>query len=236
MKKLLSTIFALSALAPCSYAIDWTGQGDAGYSQSSGNSDNTSLKVGLEFVGKQDKFTHIFGLGSYAASQDNETSAESYQGKYELNYDIADNTYLLSELTHLDDRFSGYDYQSSLVLGAGYTFVDNETRHFSAEAGAGFRRSKLSTSAANSSTETEEILSAATKYKQQLTATTDFLFNAAVKAGEENTYSEAEAVLAVSMTEALSLKLGYLVKNNSDVPANTKKTDTLTSVSISYKF
>ena len=36
MNKLLATVIILSALAPYSHAIDWSGQGDAGYNQSSG--------------------------------------------------------------------------------------------------------------------------------------------------------------------------------------------------------
>lgn len=244
MQQLLATVITLSALALASnsYAIDWSGQGDAGYNQSSGNSENTSLKIGVKLVGKQQKFTHTFGVGSYVASRENETSAESYNGKYEINYDIAEYTYLLSEVTHIDNRFSGYEYQSTLVFGAGHSFFDNERRHFSVDAGAGVRRARVqlddnaATTTEPTRAEYEEIFSVGTKYKQQLTDNTTFFFNAQLKAGDDNTYSEIEATLRVSMTKSLALNLGYLVKNNSNVPIDTEETDTLTSVSISYKF
>jgi putative salt-induced outer membrane protein YdiY len=40
----------------------------------------------------------------------------------------------------------------------------------------------------------------------------------------------------VAMSDALGLRVGYLIRQNSDAPLGSKSTDTLTTLGISYKF
>jgi putative salt-induced outer membrane protein len=54
--------------------------------------------------------------------------------------------------------------------------------------------------------------------------------------GSDNTYIESLTELKASIVGNLALVLGYLWKHNTDVDPGTDKSDTLTSVSLEYKF
>ena len=57
-----------------------------------------------------------------------------------------------------------------------------------------------------------------------------------VEAGSNNTFLQNDTGLAVSMNDRLALKVGYQVRHNSDVTPGTKKTDTLLTTNLVFKF
>jgi putative salt-induced outer membrane protein len=57
-----------------------------------------------------------------------------------------------------------------------------------------------------------------------------------VQSGGQNTAIANDFAVAVNMTQALALSIGYGVRYNSNPPAGTKSTDQLTTVNIVYSF
>lgn len=234
MKNVLILLTLIILTLPClSLAGDWSGDGDLGYNSVSGNSDSESLALGLNGGYETGKWAHTGEIDAYNASQDNQTSAKSYSLKLQSDYDISETSFAFGNIRYLDDRFSGYETQISLTLGAGRTFIENGNNLFSSQIGAGYRTSELRN---NGGSEDEPIITAGITYNRDLTETTLFENKWSAEAGSDNTYLEGSIALIVSMTDALGIKLSYTAKHNTDVPIDTKKTDRYTTVSLNYKF
>jgi len=220
-------------LATTTQAADWTGEGDLGYNSVSGNSNSESLALALAGGYETGKWLHAAGITAYNASTDDETSAESYELKFQTDYEISQSSYAFGNLRYLDDRFSGYDSQTSVTAGLGKTFIDDGISLFSGQLGAGYRSSEFQD---GSDTESEAIVSGQVTYNRALTATTNFESSWSAESGSENTYLEGGVALIVSMTEQLGLKVSYTAKHNTEVPDGSKNTDRFTTVSLNYKF
>ena len=57
-----------------------------------------------------------------------------------------------------------------------------------------------------------------------------------VEVGSDNTFSESVTSITARLIGALNLVASYTIRNNSDVPLGTEKTDTRTAVSLEYAF
>jgi hypothetical protein len=54
----------------------WTGKGEFGYVQTSGNTDTSALNLALEFTYEKDKWRHRLGATALRSEQDGELDAE----------------------------------------------------------------------------------------------------------------------------------------------------------------
>lgn len=111
--------------------------------------------------------------------------------------------------------------------------IDSEAATFDAELGVGYRKIELLN---NAGTENEAVVSASLIYKRQLTDTTDMDISYFTESGSSNRYSEASAGVRVAISDALGMRAGYLIKQNSDAPVGTKGTDTLMTIGLNYRF
>jgi len=232
-KQFISVALPLLIASTSLQAGEWSGDGDLGYNSVSGNSDSESLALGLNGGYKTGKWAHAGEIDAYNASQNNQTSAKSYNLKLQSDYDLSETSFAFGNLRYLDDRFSGYETQATLTLGTGRTFIEDGNNLFSGQIGLGYRTSELRD---NGGTENEPVATAGITYNRDLTETTIFESKWSAEAGSDNTYLEGGIALIVSMTDALGIKLSYTAKHNTDVPADTKNTDRYTTVSLNYKF
>lgn len=234
MLKLNKTLFVSALLASSiSFAGEWKGEGDLGYNSVAGNSESEALAVKLLISYVQNDWTHKAEVSANTASTDDKTSAEAYTFNFNSRYEFNEDVYGFGNYRYQDDRFSAFEYQSSLTGGVGYHVIKTEETILDAEIGAGFRSSERRL---NQEKEDEAVILGKVSYKQQLTDTTKLESYLLSEAGEENTYLEAEVAVKVAMTEQLALKIAYLAKHNTDVDPGTEKTDRYTTVSLNYNF
>lgn len=232
MKQLLIT--GLLAVTPLAYAEkNWHGEGDLAYNRASGNSSSEALLTKLKLVYEQQRWTHTGQIEAINTSEDDERSAEAYTLRAKSDYAISETLYGFGAFRYEDNRFSGYEYQSSLTGGVGVHLIDDEITQFNVEGGLGYRQSEES---GTGETFDEAIAIGAVKYYRVLTETTRFESDLNTEAGQDNTYIEGVFGVKVKINSRLAMKVAYTVKHNTDVPADTKNTDTLTSVGISYSF
>ena len=226
-----SLIYALASGQATAQA--WTGEGDLGFSQASGNSETETLTAALGITyDPSNNWKHTLALSALNSSQNDERSAENYGLDFNSILDITPRSYLTGNLRFLADNFSGFETQTSVTIAIGTAFVDNAAVKFTGEIGAGFRNSELITG----EEEDETIVTGKSNFNWGISDTTDFESHVLVETGEENTYSEGGLGLRVAISEALGLRIGYLLTNNSDAPEGTVSTDRLTTVGINYKF
>ena len=85
-------------------------------------------------------------------------------------------------------------------------------------------------------TENEAIFRGGAYYKWLFSETAEFRQDLTTEAGSSNTYLESVSAISAKLLGNLALVASYTIKNNSDVPALTEKTDTYTALSLEYLF
>lgn len=227
------TLVVLSLPALAEEESPWSGEGDIGFNKTSGNTETESLLAKLKVVYSKERWVHTAELGAINSSDDGARTAESYEGKWKSDYSYSDTYYAFASTRYEDNRFSGYEYQSTTALGVGAHLIASERTILDVEGGVGYRASEEQ---GTGETLDEGVLLGSLIYQFQLTDTTRFESDFNVEAGQDNTYLVSNLALKVKINAALALKLGYQVKHNTDVPVGTDKTDTLTSISLNYSF
>ena len=211
----------------------WSGNGTLGYTSTSGNTDsnnlNASLQVGYEIL----RWKHSLQVAVIRAETDGDKSADSKSALERSEYALDEKTYVFGQGRYEDDKFSGYDYQASIVVGFGSRFIDSETQLLDLSVGVGYRQFKESDSG---DTVDGLIGTSDLKYVYRFNEHASFNESALVETGSDNTYLQSETALITRIQGNLSAKISYLVKHNTDVPDGTEKTDKITSVALIYEF
>lgn len=232
-KRLIPAACLLVFLPVVQAAADWSGDGEFGLVIASGNTDTENINARFSIARETEKWKHEIRLGALGASSAGDTTAERYEFAGQSNYKLTERSYLFGALRYEDDRFSGFEYQGTLTGGYGRIFIDNGVTTLNAEAGLGYR---LFEPVDTGDSEGDMVARGLLNYSRLLTETTTFANRFLVEAGADNTFYENETSLAAQVVGALAMKLAFIWRHNSDVPAGTKKTDKLTIVSLVYSF
>lgn len=234
----LISIAAL-AIAPLSLLAEeaeeqspWAGKATLGYLATSGNTENSTLNSGFEVGYTSGQWAHLLEAAAISASENEKTTAEAYDLGWKSERKITDHDFLFGRLQWRKDNFGAFDTQFSQTLGYGRRLIDNDKHKLNAELGVGARQSELQLGG----TESETIFTAGGYYRWQLSETAEFRQDLTVEAGGENTYTESVTAISVKLLGKLALVASYTIKNNSDVPPLTEKTDTYTALSLEYLF
>lgn len=213
-------------------ADPWSGNVRLGYLSTTGNSDTENMNFAFGVGYARNKWTHALAGSAVGASDTDQTTAEAYTLGWKSTYDFTEFDYLFGRVDWLKDRFSGYDQQLSETVGYGRRLINRPNQFLNVEVGAGARQSKLR----NGDDENEAIVRLGANYQYQFNESAQFNFDLGVQSGAENTFTEGVAALKTRLIGSLAAVLSYTVRNNTDVPAGSKKTDTLTSVALEYTF
>ena len=211
-------------------ASPWDGKATLGYLATSGNTDNSNLNSGFEVGYTVDSWRHRMIAKAVNATEDQETTAEAYEWGWKSEYNFSEHNYMFGRLSWRKDRFSGYDQQFSQTAGYGRRLIDGDKHQLNAEVGAGARQSELS----DGTTEDEIIFRGGVDYKWQISDNAEFRQDFVVESGGENTYLESVTALSAKVIGGIALVASYTIKNNSEVPVGTEKTDTFTALSLEY--
>ena len=236
---LSSTIILASAFAQTSFAQTWEGQGEAGIIRTTGNTESENLNLGLGLSYIQGKWTNKFVAAAYQQSSDNVDSADSLSADYTLERELTPRSKLFGSLGYLDDDFDGFTEKLTASVGYGYKIIDSTATTWETSAGIGYRdTSTIETDDDGVITETD--ISGATfvalsEFKTSLTANTTFTDTFKSEIGSDNSFFENEAAIDVAMNDRFSLKVGFLVRHNTDPGEGSDETDTITSLSLVYK-
>jgi putative salt-induced outer membrane protein len=209
-----------------------TGRAEFGMVLTSGNSDSSTMNGKFSLTNDTEQWLHVASLDLLRAESESVKTAEHYVLNAKSNYKLQDDQFLFVGLNHDVDKFSGFDYQTSITAGYGRKLYDTEQYKLSLEIGPGYRISKLKAGGDNN----EAIL--------HLGAISKYIINPAsyldgtlvIDTGSSQTITVLALGYVNSLSSSLALKVGYNLKHSSDVPAGTNKSDSITSISLIYSF
>ena len=233
-------LMAVLAIAPLSLLAEeaeeqspWAGKATLGYLATSGNTENSTMNSGFEVGYTSGRWAHLLEATAISASETEDTTAEAYDLGWKSERKISDKDFLFGRLQWRKDNFGAFDTQFSQTLGYGRRLVDNDKHKLNLELGVGARQSELQLFG---SKENETIFTVGGYYKWQFSETAEFRQDLTVEAGGENTYTQSVTAISAKLLGELALVASYTIKNNSDVPPLTEKTDTYTALSLEYLF
>ena len=213
----------------------WKGDLEFGYVDSSGNTEETNVTGKANATWEQDAWRFTMIADALNSESDGERTAEKYFYSNRLGYAFNEYDYIYGYLSYDDDRFSGFDYQTTASIGYGRRIYHTDTFEWNIEVGPGYRYSKYDEGSEEDDSE-ELIGRLATDLSWQISETTSFLQTLSTESGEENTISKSVTALKTQLIGAFSLKLSYTIKYTEEVPEETKHADTETAITLAYSF
>ena len=225
-------LLAFGLLVASSAQAGWSGKGELGASFATGNSENQSANAALEIKNTVDQWTNAVGFSGNYGNDGNTTTAQRWEIRGQSSYEFTPKAFWFGAGRYDNDRFSAYDYQGSLATGLGYRFVNTDTTKFFLQGGPGYRVSKERDTG---KTMDGIIFRGDMLFEQQLTSNTKVIDRFLIEAGSDNTYMQNDLGLEVMMSGSLGLRVGYQVRNNSNVPPGIDHTDTLTTLGLLYE-
>lgn len=233
IRSLVSGLLGLSLCATSGMALaQWSGKGEVGASLASGNTDTETANAAVEVKYARDKWDHVLGFAGNYGADSGATTAQRWELRGQSNYRFTDRAFWFGAGRYEDDRFSTYDFQSSLATGLGYKLIDNDRTKLWVQGGPGYRYAEFRTTGES---EDGVILRGDLGFEHQLTDTTRIVDRFLVESGSDNTYIQNDLGLEVTIKGALALRVGYQVRHNTDVTPGLEKTDTLTTLGLTYE-
>lgn len=210
----------------------WSGAMSLGYLSTSGNTDTTSYNTKFGVGYASDKWVHSFDAAAIGADESDSTTAEAYQAGWKSEYNLTEHDFLFGTVDWRKDRFSGVDQQISEAIGYGRRLLNTPKHVLSVGLGVGHRQADL----ADGTSESGVIGRGSIDYNWIFSETAGFDQNIIVESGSDNTYVESVSAVRAKLLGDFALVVSYTIKQNSDVPVGSEKTDRLSAISIEYAF
>lgn len=244
-------MFAFSAEPIAEQAFGISSAAELGILYKTGNTKSVDLKTGVDFKFEKKLWRSIldFDLLVKQTEQENaetgshlETSDQKWTLESKTNYTLnkTSNYYVYGDLAYEDNRFSGFDNQSSASIGLGRQWLKTQKSSLFTDIGPGYKRDVTqATATQESETHSSFIIQAQLLYLRQLNEHVDFQQIVSVKyapQGGENSKYKSETSISTKLIETLQLKFSFLVDHNTEVEPSTKRTDSQTSMTLVYSF
>ena len=249
-KQVLASLVAIS-LSPAAFAQDdevkpFTMEGELGFISTTGNTETTSISAGIQAHQELEKWSNDYVLkGLYkqeTVQQENDageqediefTSAQKFFGSAQGNYKLENpDNRLFGFASYEDDRFSNFNYQSTIAAGWNQKVLENKRHTLEYSIGPGY-----------SFIETQDgedldsvIVRASSAYSWKISDTAKFTQTVSTEVGSDNTKSRAESALTATISGNLSMRLSFKLDHNTNVDDDVEKLDTETAVSLVYNF
>ena len=212
----------------------WSGAGELGFVNTTGNTESTALNMRLEFIKTSETWRHRFNATALMTSEDGIQDNERYTAEIQSDRSLSEKSWLFGSFRWDADKFGSYDPQMSLTAGYGRQLMKSERHELRGEIGAGYRWLE---ERVTGNSEDELIMRFLLDDNWKVFSTTTWTNRLLVETGSSNTFTQFNTGLAVAMTDKFAVKLGFEARHNSKIPPGDEhNTDTITSVNLVYNF
>jgi putative salt-induced outer membrane protein len=234
-------VFWVAAATPARAA--WSGKAEAGLVVASGNTDTKSANAKLDMASTLEKWKHAAGFEAVYAASDGRSSGQRWEVHEQSDYSFSARNFGFGAARYENDRFSGFQYQTTVSGGVGRHFIDTERTKLTGTAGVGYKffetRDTFDDDTGvllqDGSSGNEAVFRGTLDFSRSLTATTRLLDKFLVESGTDNTFVQNDIAIQVKVSDVLALAAGYSVRRNTDPPPGFGQTDTLTTLNLVYE-
>lgn len=233
-------------------------EAELGAIMTSGNTESTAIKgkldINQEFTSwrtnyilealyKEDEVDIVVDDVETTESQ---VTAEKYYGAAQADYKLnEDYRGLFIFGSYEDDKFSGYEYQSTIAAGYSDRFFKTDNSRFLYSIGPGYSFYELEDTVEDDGTvitgesEGSLIVRIALDYELQLNENAKFIqlvaSDIATESGK-NTKTRSETALTTKISDDFAFKASVIITNNSEVVEDKENTDVQTALTLVYSF
>ena len=222
----------------------WGGEAELGYVQTNGNSETQTLNAVLGGEHTSVSWINSIRFEALNTSQNSETSAEKYYVIQKNDYKVSDRAYAFALGTYENDRFSGFEYQTTFTGGYGHKLIQSDRFELAVEIGPGYRFDKIEDTVDEDTGEvikegqTDEYLTGrfAEVLAWQLSKTAELEQELVVEGGSENTFYNFDVAIKTQVVGQLSMKVSYGLQYTENVNEGKENTDSESAVTLVYEF
>ncbi len=251
------TLPALCVLPLMSYAVsakeaaekpEYTASAELGFLYKTGNTKSADVKAGLNLKHEKDKWrTEVaFNILAKKLEKEDEDEFVTTDNKWDIvaqtNYTIGkeEKNYLYGNLAYEQDKFSGFESQSSFSGGWGRNWLKTETSSFFADIGPGVTHdvtratdTKASESSSNLIIQAQAVYTH--KFNDYVNFKQYFVAKQATESGENSIY-KSETSITAQLIDSLQLKFALRIDYDTEVEPEYENTNTETSMTLIYNF
>jgi len=221
---------------------NWSGRGELGAFDSSGNADNTGLTASLSLTREGIDWRHkLRGRADYQETN-GVVTREQYFAAYEPNYTISDRLFAYALAQYERDLFQGFSARYAVSGGLGYQVIDTDTLTLSAKAGPAYRITEFVDGGSESrlagliGIDFGWTITDSLKLTQETNAVAETGGAAVAFIDSNNTSLNIVTGLDAKISDNLTTRISYAVEHDTNPPEGAVKTDTLSRVTIIYDF
>ncbi|MEN8861420.1 DUF481 domain-containing protein [Qipengyuania flava] len=220
----------------------WTGEGELGAFQSSGNTESVGVAAALRLDREGIDWTHSIRLRADYQRQNGSTSREQFAASYEPRWQFDENIFAYGLAQYERDRIQGFSSRYSVSGGLGYRILDNPKLKLSLKAGPAYRVTDFTdgTSADRLAglvgIDFDWQMLDRLKLTQDVEALAETGGEATLIFDGANTTINLVTGLDFRVNNRLRSRLSYKVEYDSNPPAGSEGTDTLTRATLIYGF
>tara|TARA_R100001126_G_scaffold39540_1_gene22005 strand:- start:1032 stop:1979 length:948 start_codon:yes stop_codon:yes gene_type:complete len=220
----------------------WSGEGELGAFQSSGNTESVGVAAALRLDREGIDWTHSIRLRADYQRQNGSTSREQFAASYEPRWQFDENIFAYGLAQYERDRIQGFSSRYSVSGGLGYRVIDNPKLKLSLKAGPAYRVTDFTDGTSADRLAGLVGLDFDWQMLDRLKLTQDV--EALAETGGEatlifdgaNTTINLVTGLDFRVSNRLRSRLSYKVEYDSNPPAGSEGTDTLTRATLIYGF
>lgn len=210
----------------------WSGRGELGAFNSTGNSSNTGLTAALALTRDGIDWRHKLRARADFQRNNGVTTREQFLAAYEPNYKISNRLFAYALAQYERDRFQGFSARYSASGGLGYDVIDSEDMTLSVQAGPAYRHTERTNGLTDSNIAGLASLDFDWAILGNIALTQDA--SAFVQSGN-STYISATGLQA-GIADNVKVRLSHTVEHDTDPPVGAQNTNTLSRVTIIYDF
>lgn len=233
------------ALAITPDSEGWKAEVEVGLLIRSGNTDSESWKGKLNLEREVNLWRHQGEFDYYRQKTENldgvsVVDADRFFASAQTNrkFEEGSNSSLFIYASYEDDRFSSYEYQSTLAAGYGNRYTWREGLFADFEVGPGYSYDKRRD---NGETEGDFIVRVAGRLNWNITDTSRFTQSLSSEVGDDNVRTRSVSALTANINSALAIRVSLTMTHNDTVFAQPsgrvpEKLDTETAFTVVYSF
>jgi putative salt-induced outer membrane protein YdiY len=223
----------------------WAGDVELGLVLSSGNTESTAIRANAELQHEMKDFRNkyliqtLFQRNSQFDRENNSKTSNTTGQRLNLvgqsNYKFYRSEFsIFGRGAYLNDRFGAFREQASIAAGSAMRIYEEGDNYWDIETGPGFAHQETS----DGDRSTGIIWYAATNLDYQLNEHNSFRQSLewSVSLDGKNSSWQSRSAFTSQVSGQLSMRLGFLVKYDSNPGAFRSKTDTETSATLVYSF
>lgn len=217
---------------PVKPVVKWSGRGDLGGFQTTGNTDSFGVTLGGSLTRKSENVSHQLRLrGDYQESE-GKKSREFINAAYQGDWTISPKHYALGIVEYERDVLAGVDHRTTTSLGLGWRAVDDGVVKIALEAGPAYRHQWYSDGLEESNIAGRGALTSSWQMNDKVKLSQD------MELVTQNTNNTLRAItsLQAKLTGRISSQISYDLRYQDHPLLGKEDTDTITRVGIVYDF